>query len=159
MEKTKFYLNKTDGGYVYDKRIFWGIIGITLLLIFFIAYQQDFDFKYKFYFECDEDVCKNPAVTGRGYNPITGQEIECEADWCSKEYLPRGEYGTKPLGVLKLFPFLVVGLLIASLILNHLIHNRGKDFEIQLNLSDNWKKKFKKLSEETEDDDKNNSKD
>ena len=152
----KFYIHETSNGYIYDRRIFWGIIAIVLVLIFFVAKEYDFNFKTTFYFNCKEVRCKNPLINPelRAYNTYTGQDYkkDCVEAWCTEEYLSRGEYGIKPpdsfiYNSLGLISFLLVGL---GLLLNHRIHNKGKEFGIKLNLPEKWLKKLRKLGKKLE---------
>ena len=137
------------------------MLAVILILIFSVAKDYDFNFKTNFYFQCNKFSCENPIMSRdtHAYNSYTRQDLkkDCLADWCKKEFLPRGEYGIKPpdsfiFKYLNPISFFLFGI---SIYLNHLIHNRGKKFGIKLNLSDKWLNKLKKLSkkvDELEDD-------
>lgn len=147
MKKYKYY-NETDKGYIYDKRIFWVIMGVCLLLAFGIIASQNFSIKYNYYFKCEKDICINPLSQDfQAYNVVTQTDFkkDCTEDWCYKSTLPRGEYGKKSPLIIKLFPYIVLTLLILGMILNHLVHNKGKPFDIELDVSEKWKRKFKEI--------------
>ncbi len=149
--KQKFYIHETGNGYIYDKRIFWGVIAIVLVLVFFVSKDYNFNFKTNFYFKCEDYSCKNPIMNKqtRAYNTYTDADLkkDCIADWCSQEFLPRGEYGIKPPDsfIFKNLPLISFGLVILALVINHIIHNKGKKPGIKLNLSDKWLSKINKL--------------
>lgn len=135
-----------DNGYKYDKRIFQGVTGILLLLIFGYAASQGFDFSYKFYFKCDQFVCDNPYSDDTApYNSITGHKYLCKADWCKQKFLLRGEYGQREPEVVSFFPYILSFLLLSGFILNHIIHNKGKQFSIKPNIPERYWKKIKDI--------------
>lgn len=141
------YKQITATGYVYDKRIFWFTIGITLLIIVGIAYKEEFNFKYKFYYECMDDFCTNPLMDLEIKNQFVDYDYEtqCTETWCNEVFLARGVYGKKPPRILKYFSWIVFGLVFLGLLLNHLIHNRGKKPDLTLNLPEKWLNKLKNL--------------
>lgn len=118
------------GNYRLDRYIFQAIMVLSFVFLFHLASINNFDLDY---FYCPEnsdgsiqgsnfmlknyqkeDVlygCKNPFYTG---------------SWKNQEYLPPGEYGTKPSGLFNLAGEIVFGLVILAILFNHLIHNRGK---------------------------------
>lgn len=129
-------------------------MGITVLLFAFIAYQNDFDFSYKFYFNCKEEICENPYQNIEIKNELIDYydyKGDCTESWCSQKYLTRGEYGAKPPRWVKCVPFIVILFVVAGLCLNQLIHNKGKKFGVKLNLPDKWINKIKKTWKERED--------
>lgn len=154
--KPRFYIHETDNGYIYDKRIFWGVIAVVLVLIFFVAKDYNFNFKTSFYFKCDKFSCKNPLMdqSNMAYNTFTGYDYkkDCIADWCKQEFLPKGEYGIKPPDsfIFRYFSLIFFLLIAMALVLNHLIHNRGKKPGIKLNLSEKWLEKLRKLGKKLE---------
>lgn len=151
IQKKKFYLHSTGSGYIYDKRIFWGVIVICLVIMLYIFNQYGWNFKQQFYFKCEGlNACANP-MRDRNlhiYNSYTGQNFknDCTDGWCNQEFLLPGEYGTKPPGgIFKYFKLIVVLLSIFALLLNHAIHNKGKRFSVKLNIPDKWLDKLRKL--------------
>ena len=88
----------------------------------------------------------------------------CEEEWCKLETLPRGEYGEKPTPLFSYMYPLTFGVIIASLVLNHFLYNKGKKFDVEipftkkhkLNLRDAFKRFFKKVGEKDEEDKDNN---
>ena len=146
---TKFYFHETDKGYIYDKRIFWIIIILGLLVVGGTGYAQGF--KYNFYFKCiGVKNCENPFVEGGYSNSVTGYKYECLEDWCSKLTLPPGEYGQKPNALNKYFVLIIILLVALGLGLNHIIHNKGKGFDIKLNLPPKIMGRLKKISSKFE---------
>ena len=133
---------KTDSGYKFDKRLFQFLIIAWVILFGAIAYKENLGLDYNFYIECTEDVCKNPLVFEEVSNPLTAKFIEnCDQDFCKEPYLNRGVYGTKPPRALKLLPWFVALTVILTLNLNHLLYNKGRAFEMTLNVPDKWKNK------------------
>lgn len=148
-------LNRTEGGYIYDKRIFWGAMGFVMLIGFWIMWGQGFDFSPKFHFKCDyPEPCENPLITGRcriGFRSGSCADM-CKEEWCKQEILPVGEYGQKkPDGLIKYYPYITVLILIASLFFNHYVHNKGRRFEAMISLPESWKRRAKKFMEGLED--------
>ena len=142
--KPKFYHHITDSGYIYDKRIFWAVLLLGVMILGFLGYTQGL--KYTFYFECPGPLdCDNPMLTAKYYNPVTGYNYfaDCEADWCTLEKLPPGTYGEKATPIIKFFAPGLILLLIFGLALNHLMYNDGKMFSIKLNLPTKWLKYLK----------------
>ena len=132
--KPPFYLHLTDTGYVFDKRIFWGIISISLIILVTIFFKQGFT--YNFYYDCPgPGDCVNPFYEREYYNSLTGDNAVCTADWCSWEMWPPGEYGTAPSPIFKYFQLIVYYLVLLGLCLNHFAYNKGKKFSIRPNLS------------------------
>lgn len=150
--KKKFYIHETDNGYIYDKRLFWGMLAIILVLVFFVAKDYNYNFTTQFYFKCRQETCINPLVDKelnyQAYNQFTGYDYkkDCKADWCTQEFLPRGEYGVKPPNsfIFKYFFLISFFLFCIAITSNHLIHNKGKKFGIKINLPDKWLDKIRK---------------
>jgi len=133
--------NITESGYKYDKIIFWGLLFLIIFLVFSIAKENNFDFRQKFYFKCDNiNGCPNPIVNPNIhiYNEYTGQNYKdsCIEDWCKQEILMMGEYGTPPPDsfLFNHFKLITFTLFIFSFLLNHFVHNMGKvpDIEIKI---------------------------
>ena len=143
------YKTVTGNGYIYDKRIFWAIIGIILIFLTGLAIHEKFNFRYYFYFKCDSDFCKNSMLDVMVKNSITNYDYKrfCSEDWCNQEYLSRGEYGRKAPFLLNHFGWFVVLMTGLALVANHLIWNKGKKFDVTLNVPEKWKKKFNETME------------
>lgn len=139
----------TENGYTFDRRIFWGVIGLCLLVILLIGYKENFNFKYHFYFECKKEMCPNPMLDYKINNQVTNYDYkqQCTEAWCTAPFITRGVYGKKPIAILKFYPYIVWGLVLLGLSGNHFIHNRGKKFGLTLNVPDKWKRKAKELSD------------
>lgn len=158
----KFWLHEADNGYIYDKRIFWGVMLLMLLVFTFIAWQNNFDFSYKFNFKCSGLSCENTLLESEYYNPATKYDFkaDCKDEWCKVEKLAPGFYGEKEPFLYKMFVPLFIILVIGGLFMNHNIHNKGKNVGIKLALPDSlWKKitseakNFTGKLEENEDED------
>ena len=107
---------KAKQGYSFDRWLFQATMWMCFAYLWFVAqsYQYDIDF-----YQCESgniyyttsEMCHNPF-----YKP--GQA------WKGQEYLPPGEYGTKPgklFWSVQYVPLILFG--IAGL-LNHFFHNR-----------------------------------
>lgn len=138
-----------DNGYKYDRRIFWGVMGILVTIFMALAYQNNFNLDYQFYFKCDQYSCLNPIMDPNSfqYNSITGQDNKayCTASWCNELYLPRGEYGKSRPWIFKNFETIAILLVLAGLVLNHVIHNRGITPSVKLAIPDKWNKKLREI--------------
>jgi len=138
-------------GYKYDRRIFWAILGIILILVAGFGFSQGFDFSYKFYFNCDEVICENPySDVTAPYNSVTGHKYLCTDDWCKQEYLTQGEYGQRVPKFFANFQYITLILIISGLILNHFIHNKGKMISIKPAIPDKYWDKIKKTIKEVD---------
>ena len=139
-----------DNGYKYDKRIFWVVKAGVIFLVFLVAYQLDFKFNYKFYYECNDYLCNNPLMDQEIKNSVTNYnyKLQCTEPWCNLAQLPRGVYGTKPPWAIKNFLWVTLWLVFIGLVSNHLSYNWGKVPSIKLNLSDKTLNKIKKIIRE-----------
>ena len=125
--------NITTKGYRFDKFIFWGMFLIWILLLGSQFYIHGYG--HHPYFVCHAYECENPLVRGEykctlafGMIPC---KVECKEEWCTKPFLPKGEYGKKPINN-NAFYMAMFGSLILGLVLNHFIHNKGKAFHINI---------------------------
>jgi len=102
---------KQYGSYRFDKLIFNVYFLAVFFSLFGVAYYYKFDLDF---YSCDvpaETLCKNPF-----YKPLT---------WRNAEYLPAGEYGTKPGFMFNMVYILPIAFFIVSMLINHAAHNRG----------------------------------
>lgn len=107
----------TPGGYVFDRLIFNISMFLIFGFLFFVAYSSNFSLDY---YSCTEGgfnkdnsmVCKNPF-----YKP---------ASWVNQQYLPPGEYGTKPGFLFNSMGYITGFLLVGAFVLNHFIYNNKK---------------------------------
>lgn len=150
------FFQTTKNGYRYDKRILWGGFLVCVLLMFYISYQFDFDFSKKVYFVCQGRVCENPFI----YEHPQYMKY-CKDDWCKQETLEMGTYGTPPPDgfLFNNFGWIVFFIMALIVMLNHLIHNRGVEFELlPIEFPEFMRKTINKISEKIEvldDEDKN----
>lgn len=109
IQKTRY---KSFCSYKIDRWIIQACMFLVFGFLFYIAYSNNFHLDY---FSCagpgwGAGECKNPF-----YKPVT---------WVNSEYLPIGEYGTKP-GLLFNFIWpITIGIFVIGFLLNHLIHNK-----------------------------------
>ena len=108
------------GLYKFDRLIFQVVMFIIFIHLFYIAYHYNFSLDY---FSCQSGeyiknigyACKNPFYT--------------PSSWVNAEYLPNGEYGTKPGALFYSGYYVGFGLLILAFVLNHIIYNKKFKFE------------------------------
>lgn len=149
------FFQRTKNGYLYDKRIFWGAFAVCCIIALYIFYQYNFDFSKKLYFVCDDPIeCHNTIMD------YPNLMKHCHEDWCMQEKIPKGVYGTPPPNdwLFNNFKWIVFFIMIATIPLNHLLHNRGNKFEF-LNPFPKWMikhfgkdSKFNKFINSLEDD-------
>ena len=141
--------NETRKGYRFDKAIVWCAFGIILALAFYLLSVQGFNTSPYFYIRCDEESCpnplKDPTFTCRNevkilwLFPVYQDKFcmrNCVEEWCKWEFLPRGEYGNRPPMLLRYFGVVSFGILFMAILLNHLVHNKGKRFDLELRISE-----------------------
>lgn len=106
-------------GYKLDRWLFQAAMYLIFGWLWFVAFSYNYSLDY---YECvsgneyfdSMEVCKNPF-----YKP--------ENAWKAHEFLPPGEYGTKPgvlFGSVSWMPVLLLGL---AALINHFWHNRGRN--------------------------------
>lgn len=123
---------KTFGKYKLDRYLFQTVMWLIFGWLFFITYYYDFNLDY---FNCPVD--SDGSISGikvmlkdfHNTNLNVNEKGECrnpfyKGSWKNKEYLPPGEYGTKPGNLFYSSEWVSVGLIILALLLNHFIHNR-----------------------------------
>jgi len=142
---------KLIGKYKVDRWITQGCMLFIFLYLFFVAYQHDFSMDYL--------VCSNPILEERNLtNYVTfvfnltssnshkaseDHSMECKnpfykpISWKNSEYLPPGEYGTKPKLSFNIAWLVVFIVFVIGFGINHLIYNRGFKYERNKNISNN----------------------
>ena len=137
-----------DNGYKFDKRIFWSAMLIMVGAFLYVAADNNFNLRYQFYYECEAVRCKNPFMDQafQMWNTYTDYDYktDCVDPWCKQKWLNRGVYGKRQPLLFNYFTPLSFGLVILGLLLNHLIHNKGKQPSLKFNLSDRTRDKFRK---------------
>lgn len=164
------WFNTTKRGYRFHRGIAWGGMIIIMSLAIYLMYIDNFDFSStNIYFKCYEKQCKNPLFDMQNcqqqlnilwvipmYKAKTCQE-SCTWDWCDKEYLPMGEYGKKPSS---LFPYmypLTLAVIVAIILLNHFIYNRGKKFDVEIPFTKKKRLNVRDILNKFDESNKNNS--
>lgn len=138
--------------YKVDRWIIQGCMLFIFFYLFFVAYHYDFELDY---FGCssigssdyllnlsnninilpDKPDEANWTFSLQIPNTIDEHYMECKnpfyrpSNWKNQEYLPLGEYGTKPGILFKSAWVVVMGVLLAGFGLNHIIYNRGRKDE------------------------------
>ena len=144
-------------GYRYDKVILYTSFTLMILLMLYIFNLYEWDFSKKIIVRCDADQCENPFYSIRrgeycdasGCTPVYNPTApDCSYDWCDSPTLSRGVYGYQIPPIVKLFPWVSVGLVLLALVLNHFIHNKGRRPSIEPPIP-KW---LIKLAEKEEDD-------
>ena len=142
------WFNETKKGYRYDKRIFIGIFSIVAILFFYVLWQEGFNTSPYFYTECKSMMCKNPIKdkTFTCTNEVRLAYLiplykdknctrNCNESWCNQEYLSPGKYGREPPFLIRNFNIIAFLLFVFGMVLNHLLHNKGKTFDVELTIS------------------------
>lgn len=144
------HLKKTSRGYIYNQRIFWVVIAIQIIFTLIILARYGFDLSYKPYVECKGfEKCENPYYTG--YCSGVFCRVECLEEWCNQEFIEPGTYGTPPpKHLLKGFVAFIISVILLAFIINHYKHNVGKPFHLEVILTPQQKRIFKKLKNEKE---------
>lgn len=105
-------------GYVWDKWIGTGLMLVCFAYLLFVANSYNYALDY---YKCGSDIpdyvtpeepemCENPF-----YKPQNA--------WKGQEYLPTGEYGTKPGPLFWSIQYVPILLFVMTALLNTLIHN------------------------------------
>lgn len=152
---------KTKYGYRYDKVIFYCVV--FLLTVGFVVglSMNGWELNKNYiHVKCDNvDGCSNPIKKLVCTNEmIWGEDcsIKCDKPWCELEHLPQGEYGEVEPRLVKHFGFIASVLIVIALLLNHLIHNKGVNVDLELCITKkiifNFTDLFKKIEEDDEDD-------
>jgi len=138
----------TDQGYKFDKLIFFGIFVMVLSLVLFVMYSNEFNFDLHPYVICTGETCKNPyydlidckqTLKILWSIPIyTTKDCRIDCDWCNQEFLTYGEYGTKPKNGFLLNNLAWIGILLMffGLLMNHILHNKGNKFDIEIPITE-----------------------
>ena len=143
----KFHI--TEDGYIYDKRIFWGILILLVVIIGGLYVRDGMDRRISFICESPQG-CINPLFESEYYNPITKENYlaGCVGEWCTSEHLAPGVYGEPAPPIYKFFGLFVFCMIAFGLILNHYVHNKGKKISLKINLPDSWNKRIKETFDE-----------
>ena len=157
VDYNKWYYHNAYG-YIYDKRIFFCIIGAIILLALNVVNNHNFDFSPKLYFVCEGSFFNSTACP----NPFIGSDMSkyCKYDWCKNEVLAPGEYGEKPPKdlVYNNFGLICFCMALFGLVINHIIHNWGVMPKLKLNMPDKWADWIKKSLNQIEDEEDENEK-
>lgn len=120
-------------GYVHDKRIYLGVIAIALLLFLVIGISMEFDFTPRIMYKCTTNYCENPLLSD--WVVMSDKEAiikKCTEAWCTEPLLPRGVYGRPEPLLMKYYSLIVFLMVPFALLINHLLNNKGKKFELPI---------------------------
>lgn len=141
-----------DNGYIWDKRIFRGAILCIIILFVAVGFSENWDFSYKFNYECKEAICRNPFNDCKEKisikNIATGYDYmqQCTADWCKQTTLTKGKYGKQKSYLYSNFAYYLSAIILWAFVFNHLMHNKGKRPGLKLNVSDELWSKLKRTA-------------
>lgn len=137
----------TKNGYKFDKLIFWGGACIMVVIVLLFLYENGY--KNIPYVVCDEEKCLNPLIDQYTKESLIEKyNLDCSEQWCFYEVLPRGEYGKKPLT--EEFTITILSITLLGFVLNHVLHNKGKKFDLGLKEL-NWIKAVEKYDKYNKD--------
>lgn len=107
------------GRYFFDKRVFWGVLSILVILGFVAAWQMGFK-EYVVVYSCDEPVpCRNPFRDELGFCTVDNRIL------CEPPLLQPGEIiGEAPPWLARNYPKIGFLVIIAGFLLNHFLFNR-----------------------------------
>jgi len=113
-------LDLTKNGYKFNKILFYVMMFCILGLFLIAGFSNDWSLEEQFYLSCPDNY------EGLCSNPIYGT---CDDPVCSLEFVSPGyEYGVKPSGFIVNFNFIVVGVVLFFILLNHFWFNRDYKF-------------------------------
>ena len=156
----------TEAGYKYDKLIFYSAFSIVLLLIFYIIYINGFDFSTNIYFNCEQEICENPFIQlndcKQSVNILwviplyTTKDCKLNCNWCNQKFLSRGEYGKQLKGkfLYDNLWWISIIIILMGLLLNHLIYNKNRPFDIEIPITEKIKINKSKIMEWLKEDEK-----
>ena len=115
--------------YKFNKWLFWNYFGILILLCSYSIYT--YGTETNVYFNCKTDTCINPLwgenlLCSGTYCP----PINCNFDWCDKQFIPKGVYGEKSPWLNENFHYVALFLLSLTFLINHFGFNRGNKFSL-----------------------------
>jgi len=88
------------------------------------------------------DNCKTALTAGFGLIKLyitPDCRDTCTEAWCTQPILLRGIYGKEKPLLYDLLPYFCVLLVILSFVLNHQTHNKGKEFDIEIVITEKKK--------------------
>lgn len=141
----------TKTGYTYDKwlfRVYAIIFSITTIYLIFSTPIED---RNTAYLVCDHPNCDNPFYTFQecrwDYKIIKSPECFPQYSWMHEQTLPQGTYGTPPSRKHELLFIVAIIGLIPLFFINHLLYNRGKKWDIEIEIKKDAVINFRELVE------------
>lgn len=145
-----FWIHKADNGYTFDRRIFWGVMFIWLLLIVVNGFYFNWDFNYHPNIQCDRpEGCKNPLLEE---GVVISDQVVCKDMWCEEKYL-QGFNGTPLPWFYTDFTLICIVTLFLGFVINHRIWNKGKMIGFRPTVPDKVWEAMKKVAMEGETED------
>lgn len=127
MQKNRY---KYFGAYKVDRWIIQVCMFLCFAFLFYVAWHYDFNLDY---YSCESPY--NDYSRGLTLNGITNDTLhQCKnrfytpVTWKNSEYLPPGEYGTKPGALFNSIWYVTLGIFIIGFAINHFIHNKKNVF-------------------------------
>ena len=115
MKKDRY---KDFKGYRLDRWMFQTAMWLCFAWMFIVLWLCGFDMDY---YSCD-----GPVVTVAPDQELCTNPFYKEPTWKNREFLMPGEYGHKPGLLFQSAIFVSLGLLVLTLLFNHLVHNKKK---------------------------------
>ena len=147
-------LRITKSGYIWDKRIFRGIMVIMICIVFYLFAINNFNISQHFYFNCQSPMgCENPFYYSKYKTWMFGEMLDTRTacEWCNQQFLPYGIYGEKKPDYFKSFIIFSLSLVLLGICMNHWVHNLGKKFDLGLADEGIIKKIFENMGKDEED--------
>lgn len=121
VEKVDRWKVRYVNGYIIDRRIFLLLMVVIISLTIYGFSRYDWNFEQKIYLSCDSPTpCQNPLYE------------RCSEWYCQEQLIPAGfEYGEKPDSFFMNFNMYVLLLVIVAFVLNHIIHNRNFELNVE----------------------------
>lgn len=141
-KKKPLWIHKADNGYIFDRRIFWGVMFIWILFIVLNGNYFNWNFDYHVNINCtNPNGCTNIFKDG---SYLISPEVKCTDMWCEDMYL-QGFNGTPLPWFYNWFAVICIVSLCCGFIINHKVWNTGKTIGLRLAVSDNTWEKIKKI--------------
>lgn len=114
-------------GYKIDRLIFQLAMVCIFAFLLYIAWSHNFNLDY---YSCGAEPEFNGGPIGLCHNPFYKAST-----WKNMEYLPSGEYGTKPDALFNSAWYVTFLVIILAFVANHLIHNRRSECHNKMSIN------------------------
>ena len=110
------------GKYKIDRLFFQLSMYAIFAFLLYIAWSNNFNLDY---YQCSAEFNGVYTVAGETITNLCHNPFYTPSTWKNMEYLPSGEYGTKPGRLFNMAGSVAFGLIFLAFLLNHIIYNRG----------------------------------